>query len=233
MLAPGESIVSLRDPGSYIDMNFPTARVGDTLFQGSGTSQSTAVVAAGAALLLEKAPSTTPIALKLWMQNYSTVLRGDAKYTGGELNVEAALKGKVPKASAVTQASTGLGSLQASRGTIQVLDGSTPLTGETSLYGNYSASGWAAASKAATAWKGGVWMGYRVAGDGWTGTSWASKTWAGAIWPGTNWSNLAWSDGSWSGRYWSGRYWSSTTWSGRYWSSSMWKANGWSTAHWG
>jgi serine protease AprX len=233
IVAPGESIVSLRNPGSYIDTNYPGGRFGDTLFRGSGSSQSTAVVAAAAALLLEKAPNTTPIALKHWMQSYSTRMGGDAaKYTGGELNVEAALQGRVPKTSTVKQASTGIGSLQASRGSIEVLDGSTALTGDQTVYGSHNASSWAAASKAGTAWKGGLWMGHRVAGDGWTGTSWASRTWAGAIWPGTNWSNLAWSDSSWSGRYWAGRYWSSTTWSGRYWSSSMWKGNGWSTARW-
>ena len=30
VLAPGVSIVSLRDPGSYVDSAYPTARVGDT-----------------------------------------------------------------------------------------------------------------------------------------------------------------------------------------------------------
>jgi serine protease AprX len=233
VVAPGESVVSLRNPGSYIDTNYPVARVGDTLFRGSGSSQSTAVVAAAAALLLQKAPNTTPIALKRWMQNSSTVLKGSAaQYTGGELNIATALTTKVPNAPTVKQSSTGLGSLQASRGTIQVIDGSTALTGEKTIYGTFNASSWAAASKTATAWKGGVWMGSRVAGDGWTGTSWASKTWAGATWPGTNWSSNAWVDGSWSGRAWSGRAWSSTTWSGRYWSSSAWKNNGWSTARW-
>jgi serine protease AprX len=233
VVAPGESIVSLRNPGSYIDTNYPTARVGDTLFRGSGSSQSTAVVAAAAALLLQKAPNTTPIALKKWLQNSSTVLKGSAAtYTGGELNIATALTIKVPNATNVMQASTGLGSLQAARGSIQVLDGSTALTGEKTIYGTFTASTWAAASKTATAWKGGVWMGSRVTGDGWTGTSWASKTWAGATWPGANWTSNAWVDGAWSGRAWSGRAWSSTTWSGRYWSSSTWKNNGWSTAHW-
>ncbi len=232
VVAPGEAIVSLRNPGSYIDTNFPGARVGETLFRGSGSSQSTAVVAAAAALLLQKAPNTPPIALKRWMQNYSTVLKADAAYTGGELNVEAALLGRPPNSTIVKQASTGLGSLQASRGSIQILDGSAALTGERSVYGAYNACSWAAASRARTAWKGGVWMGFRVAGDGWTGTSWASRTWAGATWAGTNWSSNAWVDGAWSGRAWSGRAWSSTTWSGRYWSSSTWKNHGWSTAGW-
>src|SRR5207253_2660305 len=44
VLAPGRSIVSLRDPGSYVDNTYPQARVTNKLFRGSGTSQATAVV---------------------------------------------------------------------------------------------------------------------------------------------------------------------------------------------
>ena len=46
LLAPGRSIVSFRDPGSLIDETFPSARVGDLLFRGSGTSQAAAVTSA-------------------------------------------------------------------------------------------------------------------------------------------------------------------------------------------
>ncbi len=56
VLAPGQSIVSLSDPGSNIDTSYPTARVGTTLFRGSGTSQATAVTSAAAALLLQARP---------------------------------------------------------------------------------------------------------------------------------------------------------------------------------
>ena len=48
LLAPGRSIVSLRDPGSLIDETFPSARVGDRLFRGSGTSQAAAVTSGAA-----------------------------------------------------------------------------------------------------------------------------------------------------------------------------------------
>ncbi|GAB3846496.1 S8 family serine peptidase [Dactylosporangium cerinum] len=53
LLAPGTSIASLRDPGSNIDNTYASARVGTTLFKGSGTSQATAVVSAAAALVLQ------------------------------------------------------------------------------------------------------------------------------------------------------------------------------------
>src|SRR5205085_152935 len=52
VVAPGQSIVSLRDTNSSIDMNYPDARVGTRFFRGSGTSAATAVVSGSAALLL-------------------------------------------------------------------------------------------------------------------------------------------------------------------------------------
>ena len=55
LTAPGRSIASLRDPGSYLDSAWPSARYGDGLFKGSGTSQAAAVVSGGVALLLSSA----------------------------------------------------------------------------------------------------------------------------------------------------------------------------------
>jgi serine protease AprX len=52
LVAPGRSLVSLRAPGSFIDQRHPEGRVGDRFFRGSGTSQSAAVVAAAAAVVL-------------------------------------------------------------------------------------------------------------------------------------------------------------------------------------
>ena len=53
--------MSLRDPGSFVDVNHPEGRVaGDTtgrLFRGSGTSQAAAVVSGAVALLLQAYPT--------------------------------------------------------------------------------------------------------------------------------------------------------------------------------
>src|SRR3954447_5150145 len=38
LIAPGDHVVSLRDPGSYLDTTYPDARIGTRLFRGSGTS---------------------------------------------------------------------------------------------------------------------------------------------------------------------------------------------------
>ncbi len=73
--APGRSIVSLRDPGSYIDEAHPQARYGDQFFKGSGTSQSAAVVSGAVALLLEQRPSLTPNQVKALLRQTASRCR--------------------------------------------------------------------------------------------------------------------------------------------------------------
>src|SRR5207244_8166962 len=60
LLAPGVTIVSVRDPGSFIDVNHPLARVSDSYFKGTGTSQAAAVVSGVAALMFSANPALTP-----------------------------------------------------------------------------------------------------------------------------------------------------------------------------
>src|SRR4029453_13318341 len=52
LVAPGKSIVSLRDPGSFVDEANPGARVGATRFiKGSGSSQAAAIVSGAVATI--------------------------------------------------------------------------------------------------------------------------------------------------------------------------------------
>ena len=67
--APGRSIVSLRDPGSYVDTVHPGARYEDRFFKGSGTSQAAAVVSGAVALLLEQRPDLTPDQVKALLRS--------------------------------------------------------------------------------------------------------------------------------------------------------------------
>ena len=98
LLAPGRSVVGLRDPGSYVDLNNPEGRVAgdldERLFRGSGTSQAAAVVSGAAALLLQAYPQLTPDQVKTALVSTAEeVTRADALDAGaGQLDVHAALE---------------------------------------------------------------------------------------------------------------------------------------------
>jgi serine protease AprX len=230
LLAPGQSIASLRVPGSNIDNSFPGARSGETLFRGSGTSQAAAVTSAAVALLLQAKPKLTPDQVKSLLKQGTYLKIGTAAWRGiREINLTAALAATPTAATQTWMLSNASGALDDARGGSRVLSNSVPLSGQKTIFGPFDSAAWSKASAAGTAWQGGLWMGRQIAGGGWTGTSFASKTWAAATWSGGAWDGgVSWADPSWSGRYWSGRYWSAGTWSGRYWSS-----EDWATASWG
>src|SRR4029077_19433836 len=60
----GRSVVSLAAPGSTIDADNPSARIGSANFVGSGTSFSAAITSGAAALVLADNPGLTPNQLK-------------------------------------------------------------------------------------------------------------------------------------------------------------------------
>ena len=225
VLAPGASIVSLRDEGSYLDATYPSARVGTGGFVGSGTSQAAAITSAAVALLLQARPSATPDQVKDWLVKSATsVPNGPAASLGlKEINVNAALaRGATAAQAQAWSRSSGAGTLDRARGSSRVIYDNVPLTGETSVWGPLSTPAWAKRAGSGTSWSGGVWMGYRVAGDGWTGASWAARTWAAATWDNStpwsgsaSWVDPAWSGRSWAGRSWAGRSWAAGAWTGR------------------
>ncbi|MEV4510899.1 S8 family serine peptidase [Dactylosporangium sp. NPDC049525] len=231
VLAPGTSIASLRVPGSNVDNLNPTARVGTTLFKGSGTSQATAVVSAAAALLLQAKPTATPNQIKDWLTSGGTPVTSGTAATLGlkQINVNGAIaRSATTTAAPAWKLSSGTGGLQGSRGASSLTLDGVKLSGERTIWGSFSTSQWAKSTT--PAWNGGLWMGYRLAGDGWTGTSWAATTWGSATWTAAPWAGSAatgWSDPAWTGRTWSGRTWSAGTWSGRTWSSDNWANATW------
>ena len=231
VLAPGQSILSLRDPGSYADTYFPLARSGTTLFRGSGTSQAAAVTSAAIALLLQKRPTLKPDEVKDIIKRGSVVPNGLAAKLGlKQVDLSAALglsAGFGSKQSYYSD-SNGNGSLDAARGASRVVSNGVALSGDRSVWGSFDGRVWSAYAKSESTWKGGVWMGTRVAGDGWTGTSFASKTWAPATWAGKPWDGATtWVDPAWTGRFWAGRFWAATAWTGRFWAGDDWSSSAW------
>jgi serine protease AprX len=231
LMAPGASIVSLRVPGSNIDNSYPGARVGSTLFRGSGTSQAAAVTSAAAALLLQARPTMTPDQVKSALRGNTYVPNGIAAARGiFEINVNIALS-RSPAAAYVQNygLSSATGTLDDARGSSRVVNNNVALSGQNTVFGPFDTAGWATATTAGTAWSGGSWMGRKIAGDGWTGTSFASKTWAATTWTGQPWSgsSATWIDPAWSGRFWAAGAWSAGAWTGRFWASEDWATSAW------
>jgi serine protease AprX len=232
VLAPGRSVVSLRVPGSYIDTMHPEGLVaGDTsgrFFRGSGTSQATAVVSGEVALLLQARPSLTPDQVKALLTATADPLAQHPQPAmgAGVVDLTAALGAPAPSVTgAALPASSGTGSLEASRGGEHVLDPATGtvLLGEVDALGTpWSGTAWAAASANGTAWSKGSWNG-RV----WTGATWGKAGWDAATWTGSSWSGLDWQTHPWSDAVWDARSWRDNTWEARSWREESWLARSW------
>ncbi len=211
--APGVTIVSSRAVGSSIDVAHPSARVGDAYFKGTGTSQAAAVVSGVAARMFQANPALTPNVAK-------AILVGTAGKGAGLKNaplvdaagaVQASLSHAYDKrpANQGLVPSTGLGSLEASRGSFHVYadingDGiPEPVQGEIDVLGQ--------------AWDGRSWS-----GRSWSAESWASSTWCAYVGESPGWEARSWSGRSWSGTSWDGRSWSGQNWTGQGWSGGIW-----------
>jgi len=227
VLAPGVSIMSLRNPGSRVDTENPNGRVDDDerLFRGSGTSQATAVVSGGAALLLQQRPELTPDQVKALLTGTATdtymfdIIKGN-----GVIDLADAMRADTPEAVQNWPRATGLGSLEAARGNDHVMIGGEELTGEVTVTGAaWDPDAWVSASESGSTWSG---------TDDWSGSTWSGSTWSGSTWSGSTWSGSTWSGSTWSGSTWSGSTWSGSTWSGSTWSGSTWSGSTWSGSTW-
>jgi serine protease AprX len=246
LVAPGRSIQSLRNPGSFVDETYPTGRVATSdgseprYFRGSGTSQSAAFVSGLAALLLQQRPDLTPDQVKALLTSTADPIRDtDRRLQGaGLVDARAAVEAPTPSPSFVAQSfpvSTGQGSLEAARGGSHVADPETgvELTGEQDIFGQpWDGRSWSQASWEGRSWSGGTWNGSSWSGSSWSGRSWSGRSWSGSSWSGRSWSGRSWSDATWSGRSWSGRSWSGRSWSDVLWSGRSWSGRSWSGSNW-
>jgi serine protease AprX len=211
-VAPGKGILSLSVPGSRLAEMNPQAVFGTTgrFLRGSGTSQAAAMVSGAAALLIQERPELTPDQVKqLLIETAHPLEYADEVAQGaGLLKVSAASSLPAPTTVQSFKPATGMGSLQASRGTDSVIDDDgTPLVGEVDIFGQiWDPSTWSSASANLNSWVGGDWLGRTWSGSGWLGRTWSSTDWSA--------SNTSWSGRTWSGRTWSGRTWSGSEWGG-------------------
>jgi serine protease AprX len=215
VVVPGRSIVSLRAPGSAADSGYPAARVGTNAFKGSGSSQATALVAGAVALLLEKRPGLTPDQVKaLILRNSRAVTpAGSADYGLRVMDLARTIADTGATKAQTWAKSTGIGTLEGSRGSVHISDGTKELRGESDIFGPLNTTSWATAATNTWAWNAdGRWMGRVMAGAGYDTDTTGLRSWSGR----------AWSGRAWSGRAWSGATWSSITWNGNVWSVAGW-----------
>jgi serine protease AprX len=236
VVAPGISIVSVRDPGSTVDQLHPAARVGDFYFKGTGTSQAAAMVSGIVALMLQVNPLLTPNQVKGVLMRTATRLPNQPGSGAGEVNAGAAvnavtdLLGLLAASNGGLTPSTGTGSLDASRGSVHVYadlnnDGVPDLlTGEVVAFG----SPWTARS-----WSSNTWSSYGWTAQSWSDAGWSAKSWSGMDWDAADWSESSWTGSSWSSSSWSDSDWSAKSWSSNDWSAKSWSAKSWSADVWG
>jgi serine protease AprX len=228
LVAPGTTIVATRDAGGAIDALHPDAVVDEHYFKGTGTSQSGAIVAGVAALMYQVNPDITPRRVKGIM--LGTAFRPAAyRVGGGEGMVDAAgsvwaATGDVANPNAGFTRSSGLGSLEGSRGRFHVetdLDGDGQpdlVQGEQDVLGDpWDSTSWSSTSWSSTSWSSTSWSSLIGQNPGWASTSWSSTSWSGMAWSSTSWSSNSWGSTSWSSTSWSSTSWSSNSWSSVAW----------------
>jgi serine protease AprX len=236
----GTKVLSLRSPGSQLDMENPQAVFYNRLFRGSGTSQAAAMTSGSVALLLSQRPGLTPDQVKALMVASARKLpNADPRGQGaGVLNLTTLKSLPTPTVLDSAQPwapATGLGSLDAARGSTDLVDADTGdvLSGEYDIFGAaWTPATWAPLSAIGAAWNGGTWNGTRWSGDVWSGTRWSSVLWSGTRWSGTRWSGTRWSGADWTGTRWSGSSWTGTRWSGSDFSGTRWSGTRWSGGTW-
>ena len=189
------------------------------------------MVAGEIALLLQARPNLTPDQVKALLRDTADPLVRNAQPAmgSGVVDVNAAidlinvksltgLLARLLSGSRSTNLpdSSGLGSVEPSRGGEHVIDPSTGdvLDGERDAQGApWYGAAWSKASTLGRAWSyGGVWNGHV-----WTTDKWRDGQVQAATWPGRSWSGIPWSDHEWSDSSWEARSWRNGDWQARSW----------------
>jgi serine protease AprX len=211
----GVSLPSLRAPGSKSDTLFgATGGIGPRFIKGSGSSQASAVAAGAVALVIQKYPTATPDQIKaMLMANTHWIASETAASQGaGQLDLDLVPDNGwgVPKNA---PKSSGLGSLDASRGTRRPTLEGVEISGEVDIQGApFDPATWTPLSSSGRSWSGGDWNGRSWSGRSWSGSSWTGSSWTGSSWTGSSWTGSSWTGSSWTGVNFLGSSWSTAAW---------------------
>ena len=189
LVAPGQRLVSMRAPGSYIDVNFPasiiplseyapTATGESAYLKLTGTSASAPVVAGAAALMIGQDPSLTPDDVKVRMMATADPYAGVSadKQGAGMLDADEALASTAHASGWALSATLGDGKKVFSQGD----------------YNKWEKRSW-------DKW-------------GWTKYKWTKYKWTKYKWTKYKWTEIAWTKYKWTKYKWTEYDWAKYKW---------------------
>jgi serine protease AprX len=202
LVASGRRIVSLRAPGSFLDLTMPDRVESVNYFRLSGTSMAAPQVAGTVALMLNARPNLTPNQIKYILKQTARPLPFPATSVGvGALDSEAA----------VALAIQGVGQNKANKNQTPNRKTSTAI--------------WPIIKTMQPVWRnkgpwsGRVWVdggwdqsGFRTTDGGWNDGGWDQLAWNNLLWEDMDWENANWSDGGWDDGGWDDGGWDSSAW---------------------
>jgi serine protease AprX len=247
LVAPGQSLVSLRAPGSVVDVANPSAVVEDAYFRGSGTSFSTSVVAGVAATLLQQRPELTPDQVKALVIGtaYDASGLADSRDAGaGGLDVAAALAAPTPAVAGAEADAPPAGDVELWHAFLQAL-----MDGDRAAAANswsqlspqahrWAAHRWAGISPEAHRWAVDQWSAHRWAGADGSAEQWQVRIWAAHRWAAHRWANdefvaHRWAAHRWAAHRWAAHRWANEEFAAHRWAAHRWAASRWAAQHWG
>jgi subtilisin family serine protease len=225
LVAPGRRIISLRVPGSALDLLFPdrvvTLPSGSTFIRLSGTSMATPVVAGAAALLLERRPNLEPDQVKALLvgttqpfgQESGVALPDPTADGSGLLDIRSAIETQPPAANQT--ASVGDGVLAAGA---RQLDGVQARANR----GLRPADAFARALLPCLRVLPLHWKDPTLGGIDWGALTWDSVAWDSVAWDNFDWDSVAWDSVAWDSVAWDSVAWDSVAWDSVAWDSVAW-----------
>ena len=184
LVAPGNRLVSLRTPGSYIDTNFPENTIpiinyaptapttmSSNYLMLSGTSTSAPVVAGAAALMIGADPRLTPNDVKVRLMSTADRVAGASQFQqgAGTLDVPGALASRQHSWGTAYSASVGDGRRYLSNG----------------VYNQWEQRAWQKYG-----WTKYKWTKYKWTDIAWTKYKWTKYKWTELDWATYNWTTL-------------------------------------------
>jgi serine protease AprX len=166
-------------PGSFIDSNYPTGRVGTSYFRGSGTSFAAGVASGAAALLRDREPGLNPNQVKARLTGTAVQVAGGGDNISGSGSIDAYAASHSTSMAEANQGipfSVGAGSVSADEGSLSVDINTNIITG---LLGTVLFDSTWTTDPTGSSWWGSSWWGSSWWGSSWWGSSWWGSSWWG------------------------------------------------------